>query len=249
MSLSKLKTKIQSNSGVTIVFALIALIVCVMISAVIIYTAYSNVGRVKTTQTDEQNYLSVSSAVMLFKESIEGDSASFEQTFETVTEVDDETGETISGPTLVGPQPPPVDPKLPEPYNDVGPTNSIIKEVLVDWSKKIIQGGSSEPPLTITVTGNSNISKIVPIDVKMELEPLDSLDPLKGKIIATFKIEGADPAEDKYSTVMTMDLLIDTIGPFTSTSETKNGDIRTITVEKTYVHTISWENFVITKKK
>ena len=96
MNSSKLKNKIQSNNGATLVFALVALIFCVMVAAVVIYTAFSNVGRVKNTQSEEQNYLSVSSAVMMFKDLLEGDSVSYKEILiNTTVEVYDEKWEQL----------------------------------------------------------------------------------------------------------------------------------------------------------
>jgi len=223
-------------------FALVALLVCVMISAVVLYTAFSNVGRVKNTQGEEQNYLSVSSAVMLFRDSLEGDSVAFEETYVvTTTKICDNNWETLTTnepvEEIISGDPV---------YNDALPQNNILKEVLNEWAKSI--DSPFPQTLTVTIAGDSNLPDIEDVEAKMVF------DPVNGKMTVTFYIKNASPAViDKYSTVMTMDLSKSTSYPVTTSSETKeqiNGDnVRTITVEKKVVHTISWDNCVITKKK
>lgn len=240
MNSSNLKNKIQSKQGATIVFALVALIVCLMISAVVIYTAFSNVGRVKNTQGEEQNYLAVSSALMMFKNALEGDSVSFEQTFITTTEevYDDNWDELLREPTIVTEE-------LPlgaAVYNDIAAKNTIPQEVLNAWAKAIIDPPASQTELTITITGNGILSEIATVEAEMVFNPQNQ------KLTITFGIENASP-----SAVMTMDLLKATSYPVTSSSEKKelidNENVKTITVTKKVVHTISWDNFVITKNK
>ncbi len=240
MNSSNLKNKIHSKQGATIVFALVALILCVMISAVLIYTAFSNIGRVKNTQSEEQNYLAVSSAVMMFKDALEGDSVSFEQTFIATTKkvYDDNWDELLRKPTIVTEEPP----LGAAVYNDTAAKNIIPQEVLNAWAKAIIAPPASQTELTITITGNGILSEIATVEAEMVF------DPQKMRITTTFGIENASP-----STVMTMDLSKATSYPVTSSSEKKerieNENVKTITVTKKVVHTISWDNFVITKKK
>jgi len=244
MNLSNLKNKIRSNKGATLVFALFALIVCVMISAVIISTAFSNVGRIKNTQSEEQDYLSVSSAVKLFKDSLEGDSVSYEETRVSTTEVVcDSNWEPIV--------PPPEeltfgDPILGEAeYSDALPENKILKDVFKAWAKAI---DSSVPQtLTITIEGNSELPNLATVEAEMVFDPENK------KITTTFGIKNASlSAVDKFSMVMTMDLTKSTSDPITTSSEKKEqkegNNVKTITVTKMVVHTIRWENCVISKK-
>ena len=219
--------------------ALVALIVCVMISAVVVYTAFSNVGRVKNAQGEEQNYLSVSSAVMLFKNSLEGDSVSVKETYSVTTaEICDNNWETLTTNE-------PDEKIIPGDvvYNDAKPYNTMLKDVLSEWAKTSVKQN-----LTVTIAGDSNLPNMAEVEAEVVF------DPGNGKMIITFYIKDASPsAVDKYSTVMTMDLSKSTSYPLTSSSETKkqiNGsNVRTVTVEKTFVHTISWDNCVITKKE
>ncbi len=251
MNSSNLKNKLRSNKGATMVFALFALLVSVMIATVVIYTAFSNVGRVKKTQNEEQNYLSVSSAVMLFKNSLEGDSVSFEETRVSKTGiVCDRNWEPVE------PPPPPEELIFGEPmpgeadYNDALLENQILKEVLMVWAKEI-DSTVPQTPLTITLADESNprkLPKIAPVEAEVVFDPVNK------KMTITFRIiEDPPSAVDKYSTVMTMDLSKATSYPVTSSTEKKEkiGDdnVLTITVKKTVVHTIRWENCVITKTK
>jgi len=241
MNSSSLKNKLQSNKGATIVFALFALIVSIMISAVVIYTAFSNVGRVKNTQNEEQNYLSVSSAVKLFKESLTGDSVSYEETYvKTTTETYDENWETLISSTVSD------ETTISDAvYDDALPLNNMLKEVLNEWAKAF---DSPVPKtLTITITGDSELPKIAAVEAVMVFDPVNN------KLTTTFGIKNAPSAVDKFSTVMTMDLSKSTSYPVTSSMETKeqkNGsNIKTITVTKKVVHTVNWDNCVIAKKK
>lgn len=249
MNSSSLKNKLRSNKGATMVFALVALILCVMISAVVIYTAFSNVGRVKKTQSEEQNYLSVSSAVMLFKDSLEGDSISYEETHvSTTTIICDENWE-------------PIDPTPGEPtlgttfdnyaYNDADalPLNNFLNQVFEEWAKMI--DSHSEQTLSITITDESDprdLPNIAPVEAEIVFDPENM------KMTITFCIKDASSLDvDKYTTVMTMDLSKSTSYPVTFSTEQReqisNNYVKTITVTKKYFHTISWDNCMITKQK
>lgn len=229
------------------VFALVALILCVMISAVVIYTAFSNVGRVKKTQSEEQNYLSVSSAVMLFKDSLEGDSVSYEETrVSTTTIICNENWE-------------PIDPTPGEPtlnttfdnyaYNDADalPLNNFLNQVFEEWAKMI--DSPSEQTLSITITDESDprdLPNIAPVEAEIVFNPENM------KMTITFCIKDASSLDvDKYTTVMTMDLSKSTSYPVTFSTEQRekisNNYVKTITVTKKYFHTISWDNCMITK--
>jgi len=247
MNSSSLKNKVRSNKGATMVFALVALILCVMISAVVIYTAFSNVGRVKKTQNEEQNYLSVSSAVMLFKDSLEGDSVSYEETrVSTTTIICDENWEPID--------PTPGEPTLDTTfdnyaYNDADalPLNNFLNQVLVEWAKMI--DSPSEQTLPITITDESDprdLPNIAPVEAEIVFNPENM------KMTITFCIKDASSLDvDKYTTVMTMDLSKSTSYPVTFSTEQRkkisNNYVKTITVTKKYFHTISWDNCMITK--
>ena len=197
------------------VFALVALILCVMISAVVIYTAFSNVGRVKKTQSEEQNYLSVSSAVMLFKDSLEGDSVSYEETrVSTTTIICDENWEPID--------PTPGEPTLDTTfdnyaYNDADalPLNNFLNQVLVEWAKMI--DSPSEQTLPITITDESDprdLPNIAPVEAEIVFNPENM------KMTITFCIKDASSLDvDKYTTVMTMDLSKSTSYPVTFSTE------------------------------
>lgn len=229
------------------VFALVALILCVMISAVVIYTAFSNVGRVKKTQSEEQNYLSVSSAVMLFKDSLEGDSVSYEETrVSTTTIICNENWEPID--------PTPGEPTLETTfdnyaYNDADalPLNNFLNQVFEEWAKMI--DSPSEQTLSITITDESDprdLPNIAPVEAEIVFNPENM------KMTITFCIKDASSLDvDKYTTVMTMDLSKSTSYPVTFSTEQRekisNNYVKTITVTKKYFHTISWDNCMITK--
>lgn len=70
-----IKNKLSEQRGVSIVIALFALIVIVVISTLVLNSALSNVGRVRRNQQAEQNYLTTASAAELVKKFFNGDRA------------------------------------------------------------------------------------------------------------------------------------------------------------------------------
>lgn len=80
-----IKSKLKSNSGATLIFALVALLVAAMVSAVIIYAAESNVRRVKADQAAEQARLTLNSAATLVRNEIVGDRYDSTVVVETTT--------------------------------------------------------------------------------------------------------------------------------------------------------------------
>ena len=65
--------KIQSNSGASLVMALLLILVGVMVSAVIIAAAVSSVQAQNQSRDEQQLYLEVSSAAELVRDELEGD--------------------------------------------------------------------------------------------------------------------------------------------------------------------------------
>ena len=68
-----IKAKLRSSRGATLVFALVALAVAVIVSAVVIYAAQSNAGRIRSAQAAEQAQLTLNSAASAIREQFAGD--------------------------------------------------------------------------------------------------------------------------------------------------------------------------------
>lgn len=69
---SSLRSKIAEQKGASFVMALFGLAVVTAVSAVILSSALTNIGRVRRNRQAEQNYLTESSAAGLMKESLSG---------------------------------------------------------------------------------------------------------------------------------------------------------------------------------
>lgn len=80
-----IKAKLRSSRGATLIFALVALAVAVIVSAVVIYAAQSNAGRIRSAQAAEQAQLTLNSAASVIREQLAGDSIELVNTYTTVT--------------------------------------------------------------------------------------------------------------------------------------------------------------------
>lgn len=63
--MKRLRKKLGSERGASILLALLMLLVCMMVGASVLAAAASNAGKVKSNQTEQQKYLTLSSAVQL----------------------------------------------------------------------------------------------------------------------------------------------------------------------------------------
>lgn len=69
--MNEMKKKIQSNSGVSILFALLLFLVVSMVSVTILSAAYSSVKRTHAVKMDTQNILALDSASLLMKNNMD----------------------------------------------------------------------------------------------------------------------------------------------------------------------------------
>lgn len=85
--MNSVSKKLKSRSGASIAIALIFLAICVTVGAILITSAYSNSGRLAHMRLELQNYYTISSAVRLVRDEIEGSeftaSKIYEKTFDT----------------------------------------------------------------------------------------------------------------------------------------------------------------------
>ncbi len=73
MKQSLIKRKLLDISGASMIYAMVAFLVIIMVCAVIISAAHSNMNDAKRGNEEEQAYLTVSSAAKLLKKAMEGD--------------------------------------------------------------------------------------------------------------------------------------------------------------------------------
>ena len=83
-----INSKLRSRKGATLLFALVAMLVAVIVSAVIIYAAMSNVGRIRSDQAAEQALLTLNSAASLVRSELADDSVGLESTKVTINKVE-----------------------------------------------------------------------------------------------------------------------------------------------------------------
>ncbi len=77
-----IREKLRSRKGASLIFALLAFLVCAVIGTVVIAAASASGGRVKDMAAMDQRYYAVTSAAELFKEELNNQSFSFERVHE-----------------------------------------------------------------------------------------------------------------------------------------------------------------------
>lgn len=68
----RLREKLHSESGASILLALLLFLVCCMVAASILAAVMSNAGKVRSNQAEQQKYLTLSSAIQFVADEIEG---------------------------------------------------------------------------------------------------------------------------------------------------------------------------------
>ena len=80
-----INAKLKSRRGSTLLFALVALAVAVVVCAVVIYAAQSNAGRIRSAQDAEQAQLTLNSAASVLRSEFAGTSIELVNAYQTVT--------------------------------------------------------------------------------------------------------------------------------------------------------------------
>lgn len=101
--MKRLRKKLHSERGASILLALLFFLVCIMVGASVLAAAASNAGKIRSNQTEQQRYLTLSSAIRLVADELKqaeytGKYKVWEWT-ETVTEKDGE-GNTVVKETI-----------------------------------------------------------------------------------------------------------------------------------------------------
>lgn len=99
--------KLKNNSGATILMALLLILLAMAVGAAILTAAVSAAHHMKSDREAQQNYLTVSSAAELIRDSINGQTYERTLTAWRSTTIDEATGENIvrEGRTLNAPAP------------------------------------------------------------------------------------------------------------------------------------------------
>lgn len=69
--MKRLRGKLHSQSGISILLALLMFLVCAMVAASVLGAAASNAGKIRSNQVEHQKYLTLSSAIRLICDELE----------------------------------------------------------------------------------------------------------------------------------------------------------------------------------
>ncbi len=89
--LNKIKAKLTSNEGASIIYALLLFLVCSAVSSIILAAATAAAGRISGAVSSDQRYYSVTGAANLLKKTLDNQS----NTIKTVTSPDGESTTTL----------------------------------------------------------------------------------------------------------------------------------------------------------
>nr|WP_325212807.1 hypothetical protein [uncultured Oscillibacter sp.] len=97
----KLNGKLRSQSGASILLALLFLLVCMMVGASVLMAAVSNAGKIQSNYEEQQRYLALSSALRLVSDQLERAQYRGRYQINEWTEIEEvtetnEKGETVS---------------------------------------------------------------------------------------------------------------------------------------------------------
>ncbi len=219
--------KLKSEKGASALLALVTLLVTVMISSVIVYTAFSNLGRIRTSQGQEQDFLAVSSAVNMCKAAFKGDSVSYTYTETQKYAEDFPTSDPVQ-----------ISYSMPI-YKESGSANheNFLQEQIVACVKAN-QGIINPPIKTLNCTVETEVEGAEKQDIIKPVNIDISFDGAKDVITFKFAIKDTVSGElsDKYKITMRMDME-ETI----SQTRTSGGSGDTALVSKTD-YTISFAN-------
>ncbi|NCB62072.1 MAG: hypothetical protein EOM52_00410 [Clostridia bacterium] len=70
--INRIRAKLHSSSGASMAIALLFLLLCLTVGAVVLTAAASNAGRMSHSRESQQDYLTVSSAARLLRDELEG---------------------------------------------------------------------------------------------------------------------------------------------------------------------------------
>ncbi|MGN0169637.1 MAG: hypothetical protein ACI39H_02620 [Lachnospiraceae bacterium] len=209
-----IKQKIHSQSGASFLFALLAFLVAAMVSITIVSAAVTSVRRVNSDREEQQEHLTLTSAAQLVRNGME----STEYIIEEITEeiISQGTGTTTD--TTIQ-------------KSAIGMFATEMKTAVehVDtYQSQYVSGADSGFELEITGAEMENVD----VSFVMEAEAEN-----KYKVIFTFVIKNSGE-----TLFLTMNGVVDTGAPETSTSQDETGSKKTTTTTTT---TITWNQPII----
>lgn len=245
--------KIGGRSGATMLFAILVFMLCALTGAAALTAAAANSGRYTHVKEEQQEYLSMSSAVNLMREELVGKTFSAQaKTTNTVTVTKDVAGDTTS-------ETEELEPGSPVYEYDGGFSGQLLKTFegyyLAELNKILsshphintssLGAGSSDPytdTLTISLDGDADKYK-----VKAEFEVDNDFN-----FTLKFSFDGTNKA---YGTNMTIRATVDGINTSSTSSTTSEYDGSTLkstttTTITTYTMKVTWleENTTISEK-
>ena len=99
--MKRLKAKLHSERGASILLALLMLLVCMMVGASVLAAAVSNAGKARSNRTEQQKFLNLSSAIQLVADEIQraeyiGKYQVYEWDVTTTTTIENDDGTTTT---------------------------------------------------------------------------------------------------------------------------------------------------------
>lgn len=146
-----MKNKFKSRRGASILLALLFLLVCMMVGASVVMAAASNAGKLDSNKTEQQKYLTLSSAVNLLVDELEH--VKYVGVYShTLTPVYG----TVSVPQLDGDGNPVLGPDGKPAYHDVPDTNNFIR-----YDHYYVRGSGD-------LTGSTWLGNVLPLRDNMD---------------------------------------------------------------------------------
>ncbi len=100
--MKRVKEKLKSRRGASILLALLFLLVCVLVAMSVLMAAASNAGKIRSNREEQQKYFTLTSALNLIVDELEA--AEYQGNYTvTVTEIPAEMDETQTPPVLIRP--------------------------------------------------------------------------------------------------------------------------------------------------
>ena len=177
-----IRSKLNSQKGATLLFALVALAVAVIVCAVVIYAAQSSAGRIRSAQAAEQTHLTLNSAASVIRDQLAGNGIKVSNTYTTVTRTSNGLTTETKNPGVVSIE-----------YSDTDRSNvktilasgnqgeagttaglSYLQRMLLNWTLDVMTGSATTTNACYaeyTVCASGPDGSLDDIEMKVRLEP------------------------------------------------------------------------------
>jgi len=228
-----ISNKLRSHSGATMIFALVTLMVVIMVAAVILNAAQTNITRTDRARAEQQAYLTDSSAANLLMAQIAGDSVSYD-IITTKTTTIDEQGNSSTSKSVSQPK----NWKYNESEDGL---TCCIPELITGWVQDRVSGNTLKLKQDLTISSSVDGSDLDDVSVKMSMDGYD----LSAVIIDAGRSE-------KFNVPYSYTITLSIIGTNEGGKQTDSSRSETPTkvVEKTTMtYTVSWSESDIKASK